>query len=340
MDPGRRVLIKFATHPPKTYPELRAFIEKERPDWLQALMPRRINAPSEYWPQKVLALATIQAALSNQVMQDAGLKPDATFVMVECQTGHLLQFDVPTFYVSKELLAASARTDLQDNTFLDAVPFPFPASVFMFPKGTIRHPSEGECPYIVVSRVAKGQVFPLPLKDVTFATTAADNSIVVSTYLPDECRSYHKSINVVSGETMKNAFERASAVPFEIPGRRLSDTEDIIANTDADFMDRLWLLGITLVFIMASGENLLERGVRLKSVKPKNQADQPVEYWSPNYLGRVYQAETEGGDLESHQRPHWRKGHLKSQPHGPRLSLRKIIWIQPYRTGHREEKKT
>jgi hypothetical protein len=78
---------------------------------------------------------------------------------------------------------------------LDAVPFPFPASVFMFPKGTIRHPSEGECPYIVVSRVAKGQVFPLPLKDVTFTTTAADNSIVVSTYLPDECRSYHKSIN-------------------------------------------------------------------------------------------------------------------------------------------------
>ena len=144
---------------PKTYPELRAFIEKERPDWLQALVPRRINAPSEYWPQKVLALATIQAALSNQVMQDAGLKPDATFVMVECQTGHLLQFDVPTFYVSKELLAASARTDLLDNTFLDAVTFPFPASVFMFPKGTIRHPSEGECPYIVVSRVAKGQVF-------------------------------------------------------------------------------------------------------------------------------------------------------------------------------------
>jgi hypothetical protein len=273
-------------------------------------------------------------------MQDAGLKPDATFVMVECQTGHLLQFDVPTFYVSKELLATSARTDLPDNTFLDAVPFPFPASVFMFPKGTIRHPSEGECPYIVVSRVAKGQVFPLPLKDVTFTTTAADNSIVVSTYLPAECRSYHKSISVVSGETMKNAFERASAVPFEIPGHRLSDTEDIIANTDADFIDRLWLLGITLVFIMASGENLLESGVRLKSVKPKNQADQPVEYWSPNYLGRVYQAETEGGDLESHQRPHWRKGHLKSQPHGPRLSLRKIIWIQPYRTGHREEKKT
>jgi hypothetical protein len=146
MDPGRRVLIKFATHPPKTYPELRAFIEKERPDWLQALMPRRINAPAYYYPQKALVLATLQAALSNQVMQEAGLKTDTTFAVVESQTGHLLQFDVPTFYVSTELLAVAARTDLPTDIFLDAVPFPFPASLFMFPKGTICHPTEGECP--------------------------------------------------------------------------------------------------------------------------------------------------------------------------------------------------
>ena len=53
MHPGRRVLVKFAAQSPKTYPELRDVVEKERPDWLQALMPRRINAPSDYWPQKV-----------------------------------------------------------------------------------------------------------------------------------------------------------------------------------------------------------------------------------------------------------------------------------------------
>ena len=37
-------------------------------------------------------------------------------------------------------------------------------------------------------------------------------------------------------------------------------------------MDRLWLLGITLVLTMASGERLLEPGVRLKTAKPKSQA--------------------------------------------------------------------
>jgi hypothetical protein len=293
MHQGRRVLVKFAAQSPKTYPELRDFVEKERPDWLQALMPRRINAPSDYWPQKVLALATIQAAISNQLMKDAGLKLDPTFGVVEGQTGHLLQFDVPTFYVSKELLAAAARTDLPTDIFMDALPFPFPASVFMLPKATIRHPTEGECPYIVVSRVQKGQVFSLPLKDITIATTTAENAIVVSTYLPDEFRCYRKTISVVGGETVKSAFERASEVPFEIPGSHLSNPEHTIATTDADFMDRLWLLGITLVLIMASGERLLEPGVRLKTVKPKSQADRPTEYWSPNYLGRVFRAETE-----------------------------------------------
>lgn len=112
------------------------------------------------------------------------------------------------------------------------------------------------------------------------------------------------------------------------------------SSVDEDFVDRLWLLGITLVLIMASGEKLLEPGVGLKTVKAKQQGDRAVEYWSPNYLGRVYRTETESGEVDNHLRPHWRKGHLKSQALGQRLSLRKIIWIQPYRTGNRGGEKT
>jgi hypothetical protein len=65
-----------------------------------------------------------------------------------------------------------------------------------------------------------------------------------------------------------------------------------------------------------------------------------IQRLSPNYLGRVYRSQSQDAEAESHLRPHWRKGHLKSQPHGPKLSLRKIIWIQPYCTGNLEEKKT
>ena len=136
----------------------------------------------------------------------------------------------------------------------------------MFPKGSIRHPSEGDCPYIAVSRPEKGQVFSLPLKDITIKITAPESVILVSTYLPEENRCYYKSIFVVSGETMKTAFERASKIPFALPGEGLSGCQETISIVDAEFIDRMWRLGTTLVLIMASGEKLLEPGVRLPLV--------------------------------------------------------------------------
>jgi hypothetical protein len=83
---------------------------------------RRINAPSDYWPQKVLALATVQAALSNQLMKDAGMKLDSTFGVIEGQTGHLLQLTHPHFTSPKELLTVAARTDLSTDIFMDVLP--------------------------------------------------------------------------------------------------------------------------------------------------------------------------------------------------------------------------
>jgi hypothetical protein len=333
--PGELTLLKFAKTRPETYPQLQDFIEKERPEWLQSLMPRRINAPANYWPQKVLPLSTILAAMTNHLLLQGGMSANSTFVAVEGQMAHLLQFDVPTFYVSSELIFAAARTDLPTDMLLEAVPFPFEALVFMFPKGTIHHPSQGDCPYVVVSRTRKGQEYKLPLKDVTFGVTVERPAITVSTYLPNESQCYHKTIDIFSEETMKSAFERASKIPYEISGGTLPDAERALSTTDGEFIDLLWLLGMTLVLIMASGENLLEPGTRLKTIKPKKPSDQPVDYWSPSYLGRVYKAKTDSqsGDPESQLRPHWRKGHLKSQPHGPRSALRKTIWIQPYRTG-------
>jgi len=153
---------------------------------------------------------------------------------------------------------------------------------------------------------------------------------MVSTYLPEENAWYYKTISVIGGETMKSAFERASEIPY------LCGDRDEISSFDADFIDRLWVLGMTLVLIMASGESLLETGVRLKTVKPKKVLTNLWSIGRRNYLGRVYTAKAEAGDLgetDRHRRAHWRKGHFKSQAYGPRHWLRRIIWIQPYRTG-------
>jgi hypothetical protein len=49
------------------YAEVRVYLEKEHPDWLRALTPLHINASADYWPQKVLALSSVNAAMQNYV---------------------------------------------------------------------------------------------------------------------------------------------------------------------------------------------------------------------------------------------------------------------------------
>jgi hypothetical protein len=114
----------------------------------------------------------------------------------------------------------------------------------------------------------------------------------------------------------------------------LAPHEDQIDLSAEDFINQLWLLALTLSLIMSSGENLLEPGKLLKRVQPKNRSVRLLEFWSPHYLGRDYKVHGEPGDPGDRKiRPHWKRGHIKSQPYGPRQSLRKVIWLQPYQTG-------
>src|SRR5215469_8073530 len=127
------------------YQEVRACLEKEHPDWLRALTPRHINAPADYWPQKVLAVSSANAAMQNYFdIHEHQTKPNPVLAAVQGQAVLLLRHDVPTYYVSRELLAAALRTELPDDMVFAAIPFPFDALVFMLPKGTVCHPTDGD----------------------------------------------------------------------------------------------------------------------------------------------------------------------------------------------------
>jgi hypothetical protein len=178
----------------------------------------------------------------------------------------------------------------------------------------------------------------LPIPELDFKVTAEQDAVLVTTYMPEAPLNvtYFKSVPLTQGTTIKQAFQQASSAPFSlIVNDELDDNEEGVDLSAEDFVDKLWLLSITLLLIMISGENLLERGRLEKTRKPKSGEGKPTEFWSPNFLGRLYRSaisgESETGALT--QRPHWRRGYIKSQPHGPRQLLRKIIWISPYRAG-------
>jgi hypothetical protein len=324
----------------KDYQEARDFREKEHPAWLRAMSPRRINVPSEYWPQKVWAISATNAAMMNAYLtREKRTRPNPALVAVQGQAGLLLKYDAPTYFVSRELLAAALRTELPDDMVFDAIPFPFPAMVFMLPRGVLRHPSEGDCPFLVISRVNKGESAPIPIKELEIKAAAEQDAVIVTTYMPEAPAhvTYFKSVPVLPDQTIKASFEKASHVPFTLLiNEEFAESGEGVDLSSEDFIDQLWLLAVTLVLIMVSGENLLEPGKLLKTVKTKTGEGPAIPYWSPNFLGRVYRA---GGNSAQQpgsgpsQRAHWKRGHIKSQPYGSKRALRKIIWIQPYRAG-------
>lgn len=105
------------------YAEVRAYLEQEHPDWLRALMTRHINAPADYWPQKVLAVSSANAAMQNYVsVHEHKTKPNPALAAVQGQAAQLLRYEVPTYYVARQLLAATLRTELPDDMVFASIP--------------------------------------------------------------------------------------------------------------------------------------------------------------------------------------------------------------------------
>jgi hypothetical protein len=74
------------------YTEVRAYLEKEHPDWLRALTPHHIKAPAEYWPQKVLAVSSVNAAMQNYIsIYEHQTKPNPALAAVQGQAALFLR---------------------------------------------------------------------------------------------------------------------------------------------------------------------------------------------------------------------------------------------------------
>jgi hypothetical protein len=81
---------------------------------------------------------------------------------------------------------------------------------------------------------------------------------------------------MIPGATIKQAFQQASSVPFSpIVNDDLAKNEEGIDLSAEDFVDKLWLLAITLLLIMVTGENLIEHRHQKDSTTAPRQAIPP-----------------------------------------------------------------
>ena len=143
-------------------------------------------------------------------VQEHQTRPNPALGAVHCQAALLLRYDMPTYYVSRELLAAALRTELLDDMVFEAIPFPFDALVFMLPKGTLMRPPDGDCPFLVVSRTSKGQNLSLPIPGLDFRVAAEQDAVLVATYMQEAefNVTYYKSVPLVPGRPLNRHLRR------------------------------------------------------------------------------------------------------------------------------------
>ena len=299
----------------ETYPELLRHYEQTCPGQLRAFAPRLIESPTGYWPAKTFAVAALAA---RQMLQQHPTPCSAPAMALVSSTAH--HYNVPTYYIAPELVEAALRTDLAPELSLADLHWPFPALLLMLPRGSVRHPTEGDAPFIALCR--------MPDPGIP-ATAGHKPSITCVTMMheADRCPMYHTTQNV-TGLTYAGSQNMFSDGSYPV----VSDP------ADQKFSRTLWKFGLVLISIMTARPDLIEPGRLLKSAKAKRAGEPRREFWTPTIVGKVFTTAIEpgtNGHTGSHtaHRPHWVRGHVKSQAHGPQRALRKIIWVQPYRTG-------
>ena len=237
----------------ETYPELVRYYEQTCPDRLRTFAPRLIESPRGYWPTKTFAVAA-QAA-QEQMQQHPPPCSAPAMALVSTTARH---YGVPTYYIAPELAEAALRTDLAPELQLADLHWPFPALLLMLPRGCVRHPLEGDVPFIGLCRM------PDPAIPATIGYKPSITCVTMM-HEANQCPMYHTTQNV-------NGLTYAGSHGIFSDGSFVSATD-----TDQQFSRKLWKLGLVLVSIMTARPELIEPGHLLKRIKAIRRGEPPRE---------------------------------------------------------------
>jgi hypothetical protein len=354
------------SHKFKLFAEL---YEKEQPHIWQACYPKTYEGIGNYFSPKYIG-AALASTLYYYTASHKGLAPiDPNVDHAYIVTNFLIKYQVPLIFVTPELLAAAKNTSLPPDLKIEDLKLPFQAFVFVFENESIQSPLDGACNFIAISQQQKNiryesNIAGLPDIGVTknsinFFTNAENNeNPLFAAQLPTEEQDAEswitENVNEVLiipqlSQNLKTEHPDRNPQfiqsPTEHPDRNpqfiQSPTEHThgiaqLNSQDQQFLKDLRRIIIKLCLIIQARPNLISYGQKLKTVKNKKN-NKITEYWTPNILGRNYQRKQEQeNSVETNTSPrlHWRRGHLRQQPHGPLNSLRKTIWIEPILIGN------
>lgn len=293
---------------------------------------RRYDNLGSFHSPKLAALGCADAA-AKALQNGLGDHAIRNEFMVSAQCA---KHGYPTFFVTSTMLKACEQTNLPPELNWTEIPMPFPGMTFVFERGAIVHPEDKlDVPYIGIARTRAGERLVHPYPGTPTGKMGIGGMAMMTTQVsPTTIFHMDFTMSEITSPLIRD-IDRAAVQEYEVVH---TDSLMKISPAGKEFNKWLMLLALKLILVMNARPEQVSRGSLLRSVKPKRTGDPRVEYWSPNVLGRSYSVATEGDTTaapgeQGHRRMHWRRGHFRQQPHGPNMSLRKTIWLEPCLVG-------
>lgn len=293
------------------------------------LEPRRIQAPPGYLSTKCVA-ACMFLLLSQGLRKSTQGEPMVpTEITAHGIIYEVLRHGVRMFFVRDDFARAVAATDLPSDFTLDDLHWPFPGMVVAFPVAFMREYLGREVCFVYAANLEAGE-HPAPAPSSGFPTVVIPRAKIGWLWHALGERGLESFVSsFFRGDRVNETISKYGYTDYSLG----KDPDGVAAEQMAT--DRLSTLMLKLLVVLNTRPNLIERGSCIRPERRKHGRIKQHELWSPNLIGWRYQPARSGESTGtiSGPRMHWRRGHVRNQPHGPGRALRKLIWVEPVLVG-------
>lgn len=316
---------------PERSREIYEEMEQMWPDLWRICYPRIYREPSggPYYSPKEPARQLMAVAIKIQHGM-VGTSEKYEFIAAS----ELVKYRVPMIWLGHDMAEAIRQTVPPGQIPWYTMPMPFPAAVFMLPKGALVHPEEGDVVFVAyarfptggggVSKLLPGMPYGSNNGGMIFLAQAGKH--LFHWNLPLDAYGDTISIPDIEGYVTHMTDDQNHDTGFSVFGQpEMNDADNRLMIGVAHYC-------FGSILLMNHRPDLLTKGV----MKGRQKKGDLRELWSPNILGEHYRIKREKqAPVGTHASPrfHWVKGSYKQVAFGPKMELRKRRWIEPYTRG-------
>lgn len=324
------------THFYKSWDYLRNEMELDCPNLRALAYPKDLKVPDGYASPEVFEMS---AYASCHYMLTGGTEDmDPTMFAVYAATLALTRYQVPTYFVSRELCEALLRTRPPEDLRFNELYYPMQSMLFMLPKEFAVEYFGIPVLYITTSVIDGQGAFlrsPYRFKDRKpreIENLSKDSLWLTTAFSLEDVPSHYHGRAPMSGQ-VKQLMNWQHHIINKNDGSEATDEE---VKQTGNFVSKLTSLSCNILLGITAEKELITREHILVPAKKDGGEVVRRALWRPNFVGERFRIKYEHISPAGHHRSphaHWRIGHWRNQRKGPGLTITERIWIQPVFVG-------